>query len=63
MPLSSQERAVLDAIHGLQKDGLPAVPFAIAIRSGIKLDHCSQILETLRKKGALGDINNPGRPR
>lgn len=63
MNLSREEKHVLQAIDGLVKSGLPAVPFAIAIRAGMNVDHCSLILETLRMKGALDDINNPRRPQ
>lgn len=61
MNLSKEERHVLEALKGLEKSGMPAVPFAIAIRAGMNVDQCSMILEGLRRKGALEDINNPGR--
>jgi hypothetical protein len=57
--LSKEERHVLEAIKGLEQSGMPVVPFAIAIRAGMNVDQCSMILEGLRRKRVLQDINNP----
>jgi DNA-binding IclR family transcriptional regulator len=53
--LTKDEEFILECIDSLAKKGLPLVPMSVAVRSGMPIDKCSTLLESLRAKGYLGD--------
>lgn len=53
--LTKDEEFVLQCLDSLARQQLPLVPMSVAVRSGMPIDKCSRILESLRAKNYLGD--------
>jgi len=59
-PLNKDEQYALECLAKLAKNQLPLVPMSLAVRSGFPIDKASLLLESLRRKGYLGDAQGSG---